>query len=267
MHDGAERSNRGMSQLSHQIVGHLPYLRRYARALTGSQAKGDNYVRGCLEAAIAEPRRLADSANLRLSLFKLFHDLWSIVESAVPEDKLRAPSADVAAGLQALPSRERQALLLTALEGFSLSEAATILGLDEAAVGEHVQRARTDIMRHQATRVLIIEDDPLIAMDIAQIVREMGHTVCGTAARKDEALAVARETNPGLVLADIQLKDGDTGLETVQELLKSVTVPVVFVTGFPEKLLTGERVEPTFLVTKPFDPETLKTAIGQALSV
>lgn len=256
-----------MAQFSSQIVGHLPYLRRYARALTGSQARGDNYVRGCLEAVMAEPDRIGSADNLRLALFKLFHDLWSIVDSAIPETSRSGADADVGVGLQALPSRERQALLLTALEGFSQAETATILGIDEATVADDVRRARADIMRHQSTRVLIIEDDPLIAMDIAQIVREMGHTVCGTAARKDEALAVARETRPGLVLADIQLKDGDTGVETVQELLKSVTVPVVFVTGFPEKLLTGDRIEPTFLVTKPFDPETLKTAIGQALSV
>lgn len=255
-----------MPQRSHQIVPHLPYLRRYARALTGAQARGDSYVRGCLEAVMAEPERLDVSGNLRVALFKLFHDLWSIVDSAVPQPRL-GDGDPVGVGLQALPSRERQALLLTALEGFTTAEAATILGIDEATVVELVKQARSDIMRQQATRVLIIEDDPLIAMDIAQIVREMGHTVCGTAARKDEALDVARRTQPGLVLADIQLKDGDTGVETVQELLKSVSVPVVFVTGYPEKLLTGERIEPTFLVTKPFDPETLKTAIGQALSV
>jgi CheY-like chemotaxis protein/DNA-directed RNA polymerase specialized sigma24 family protein len=255
-----------MSQISQQVVGHLPYLRRYARALTGSQAKGDQYVRACLETVVAEPRRLAADENLRLALFKLFHDVWSIVDKAIPEDKLTGTEPDLTGGLHALPSRERQALLLTSLEGFTHAEAARILRMDEKELDEHLARARDDIMRLQATRVLIIEDDPLIAMDIAQIVREMGHTVCGTAARKEEALAVARKTEPGLVLADIQLKDGDTGVETVEELLKSVKVPVVFVTGYPEKLLTGERTEPTFLVTKPFNPETLRAAIGQALS-
>jgi CheY-like chemotaxis protein/DNA-directed RNA polymerase specialized sigma24 family protein len=254
-----------MSNISQQVVGHLPYLRRYARALTGSQAKGDQYVRACLETVVAEPRRLGSTDNLRLALFTLFHDVWSIVDHAIPEDKLGA-EPDLGGGLHALPSRERQALLLTSLEGFTHAEAARILRLTQKELEEHLARAREDIMRLQATRVLIIEDDPLIAMDIAQIVREMGHTVCGTAARKEEALAVARKTDPGLVLADIQLKDGDTGVETVEELLKSVKVPVVFVTGYPEKLLTGERTEPTFLVTKPFNPETLRAAIGQALS-
>jgi CheY-like chemotaxis protein/DNA-directed RNA polymerase specialized sigma24 family protein len=254
-----------MSQISQQIVGQLPYLRRYARALTGAQAKGDQYVRATLETVVAEPHRLSKDGNLKLALFTLFHDVWSIVDSALPEDKLSGET-DLGGGLHALPSRERQALLLTALEGFTHAEAARILRMSDKDLTEHLDRARQDIMRLQTTRVLIIEDDPLIAMDIAQIVREMGHTVCGTASRKDEALAVARKTEPGLVLADIQLKDGDTGVETVEELLKSIKVPVVFVTGYPEKLLTGERREPTFLVTKPFNPETLKAAIGQALS-
>jgi CheY-like chemotaxis protein len=255
-----------MSQVSKQLVGQLPYLRRYARALTGSQATGDQYVRACLETIVAEPHRLATDEDLRTGLFTLFHDVWSIVDSAVPGEKLGGGEATLGGGLSALPSRERQALLLTALEGLSQAETSRILRMSEAELAAHLERARADIKRHQATRVLIIEDDPLIAMDIAQIVREMGHTVCGTAARKDEAIAVALKTTPGLVLADIQLKDGDTGVETVQELLKSIDVPVVFVTGYPEKLLTGERTEPTFLVTKPFNPETLKAAIGQALS-
>ena len=131
---------------------------------------------------------------------------------------------------------------------------------------EKLAAARMELRRQAPTRVLIIEDEPVIAMDIAGIVESLGHEVVGVAARHSEAVELARRHSPGLVLADVQLQDGDSGVVTVQEIMQSSDVPVIFVTGFPERLLTGDRVEPAFIVTKPFDPETLKVAIVQALS-
>jgi DNA-directed RNA polymerase specialized sigma24 family protein len=266
-----------MAEQSKEIVAQLPYLRRYARALTGSQKLGDQYVRICLEAILAEPSRISADKDLRLQLFTVFHEAWHAVHSAIGD--VETPGSEAEPGgkagarprleqrLASLPSEERQVLLLVSLEGFSIDQTATILGLTSKEVEAKLNQARADIMRQEPTKVLIIEDEPLIAMDIAQIVQDLGHTVCGTAARKDEALTAAKRTKPGLVLADIQLKEGDSGIEAVQEILQSIDVPVIFVTGFPERLLTGEGLEPAFLVTKPFDAETLKTAIGQALSV
>lgn len=265
-----------MAEQSREIVAQLPYLRRYARALTGSQKRGDQYVRICLETILAEPSRISAGKDLRLQLFTVFHEAWRAVHNAIGDVEGQASQASAGGDgtrarleqrLAALPSAERQVLLLVSLEGFSIDQTATILGMAPAEVEAKLTQARADIMRQEPTKVLIIEDEPLIAMDIAQIVQDLGHTVCGTAARKDEALTVARATEPGLVLADIQLKEGDSGIEAVQEILQSIDVPVIFVTGFPERLLTGEGLEPAFLVTKPFDAETLKTAIGQALSV
>ena len=68
------------------------------------------------------------------------------------------------------------------------------------------------------------------------------------------------------MLADIQLRDGDSGIVAVREILKAVSAPVIFVTGFPERLLTGHGLEPAFIITKPFDPEMLKTAMAHALN-
>ena len=70
---------------------------------------------------------------------------------------------------------------------------------------------------------------------------------------------------PGLILADIQLADGSSGLDAVNELLRTFEVPVIFITAYPERFLTGERPEPTYLITKPFLPETVQATIGQAL--
>jgi len=254
--------------VSHDIVRLLPYLRRYARALTGSQATGDQYVRLCLEAILAEPDRIKRSDDLRVELFAVFHDAWDIVDSALPSSENRPPeeSAGLHRQLAALPSIERQVLLLIALERFSTAETARILGLDEADVAEKLDVARQELRRQTATRVLIIEDEPVIAMDIAGIVESLGHEIVGIASRQTEAVDLARRHQPGLVLADVQLQDGDSGIVTVQEIMRSMDAPVIFVTGFPERLLTGDRVEPAFIVTKPFDPETLKVAVVQALS-
>jgi CheY-like chemotaxis protein len=161
--------------------------------------------------------------------------------------------------------RSRQAFLLTALEGFTLSEAAQILDADFDEVETLIAEAQADIDAELATDVLIIEDEPVIAADIEALVRELGHTVSDIAATRREAVEAVGRKIPGLVLADIQLADGSSGIDAVKDILARHNVPVIFITAFPERLLTGERPEPTFLITKPFQPETVKAAIGQAL--
>ena len=255
-----------MADASREIIRHLPYLRRYARAITGSQAHGDQYIRVALEAIVAEPERLDGDGNLKVRLFKLFHEVWSIIDVGIRGARKDRGGVAIEAHLAALPPRERQALLLVSLEQFTLEQAAEILAESREEVSVLVGRARDDLKRQRATTVLIIEDEPIIALDIAGIVTDMGHKVVGTAAREDDALAIAQATRPGLVLADIQLEDGDSGIDAVQAILRVINVPIVFVTAFPERLLTGERPEPTFLVTKPFDPDTLRVTIAQALS-
>ena len=168
--------------------------------------------------------------------------------------------------IAALPSVERQVLLLVSLEGFSIPRAAEIIGISADEASDKLLAARLEMQRETGASVLIIEDESVIAMDIAVIVRAAGHTVVGIAATEAKAIQLATEHRPDLVLADVQLKDGDSGIEAVQKILQVMDSPVIFVTGFPERLLTGDRLEPAFVITKPFDPETLKTAISQALS-
>ena len=85
------------------------------------------------------------------------------------------------------------------------------------------------------------------------------------AATRDEAVKQARAQKPGLVLADIRLADGSSGIDAVSEILKGFDIPVIFITAYPERLLTGERPEPTYLITKPFLSTTVKATVGQAL--
>lgn len=254
--------------LSHAIAEHLPYLRRYARALCGTQKSGDAYVRACLEAIVADTSVLDPTASPRVGLYKLFHTLWATTDldaRGLTTTRPAGGSASVEKRLGQLTPAHRQALLLTAMEGFNVSDTARILGVGDDQVKEMVGQAVREISDQPSTKVLIIEDEPIISLDLQSIVREMGHTVAAIATTRDEAVRAARKTEPGLVLADIKLADGSSGIDAVRQILSEVQVPIVFITAYPERLLTGERPEPTFLVTKPFVPETVRVAVSQAL--
>jgi CheY-like chemotaxis protein/DNA-directed RNA polymerase specialized sigma24 family protein len=252
--------------LAHAIAEHLPYLRRYARALCGSQKSGDAYVRACLETIVADPTVLgADSP--RVGLYRLFHKLWGSANvdlRSIANSRQQQPGG-VEKRLGELTPARRQALLLTAMEGFNVGDTARILDVGDEQVKQMVAQAVREISDQPSTKVLIIEDEPIISLDLQSIVREMGHTVAAIATTRDEAVSAARKTEPGLVLADIKLADGSSGIDAVRQILSEVQVPIVFITAYPERLLTGERPEPTFLVTKPFVPETVRVAVSQAL--
>ncbi|MBX7248507.1 MAG: response regulator [Caulobacteraceae bacterium] len=249
-----------------RLAPHLPYVRRYARALTGDQKTGDNYVRVALEALAAGERSLDDKMSPRVALYHIFHTIWCTTGAQLEGDEMVTGAPDEAARrLLKIAPRSRQAFLLTALEGFTPSEAAQILGGDVGEVERLIAEAQAEIDAELATEVLIIEDEPVIASDIEALVRELGHTVLDVAATHNEAIDSVARKRPGLVLADIQLADGSSGIDAVKDILARFDVPVIFITAFPERLLTGERPEPTFLITKPFQPETVKAAIGQAL--
>lgn len=252
--------------LSMRIAAHLPYLRRFSRAVTGSQASGDAYVAAVLEALIADITLFPQTSNDRVGLFKLYCSLFENLTIDLPEtDSPFGWEKRAAANLAALPPAARKAFLLVAVEGFTAEEAAVVLGLSDDAVAKLLQEASEDISKQVATDILIIEDEPLIAMDIEDMVTSLGHKVAGVARTHGEAVTLFEKTNPRMVLADIQLADGSSGIDAVNEILKTTTVPVIFITAFPERLLTGTKPEPAFLVTKPFNPDMVKALISQAL--
>lgn len=253
--------------LSERLGAELPYLRRYARALTGSQSSGDAYVRTLLEAALADRDLLAQLSDGRVALYRAFTRIWSTSHVETGTSDADAGSHEDAAQqrLAAVPPAHRQALLLTTVEEFSNEEAADVLDVSAAEVEELTARAIQEIEAESATEVLIIEDEPLISMQLEGLVTDLGHIVAGTAATRAQALEVFNKHRPRLVLADIQLADGSSGIDAVEDILQFGDVPVIFITAYPERLLTGERPEPTYLVTKPFREETVRTAISQAL--
>jgi CheY-like chemotaxis protein len=249
---------------SKTVAQYLPFLRRYARALTGSQASGDAYVAATLEALIAEPSVMKEDSGPRVALYRLFAKIWNSVSlngvTGLPEPK--APGEQKLANITPLP---RQAFLLVALEGFSEGDAARILGVDVATLRALIEESGRELAAEIATDVLIIEDDPIIAEEIEDLVEGLGHRVLGIARTHAEAITLTKRKGPGLILADIQLADNSSGLDAVNELLNNYEVPVVFITAYPERFLTGERPEPAFLIAKPFQPSTVSAIASQAL--
>ena len=264
-HNGrVTRFGRDFLSTSQAVAQHLPYLRRYARALSGSQTSGDAYVAATLEAVIQDPQVLETSSSTRIALYKLFTKIWNSVgingKPAMPD--LNQP---VERHLAQIPPKPRQAFLLIALEGLSEDDAAKVLDVDVPTLRELVEESGRELAAEIATDVLIIEDETFIALDLESLVESLGHRVLGVARTHNEAVALAKAKRPGIILADIQLADGSSGLDAVNEMLRSFEVPVIFITAYPERFLTGERPEPAFLIAKPFQPATVSAVLSQAL--
>ncbi|MDB5316406.1 MAG: response regulator [Rhodospirillales bacterium] len=226
-----------------ELLRVLPQARRFARAITGDQPSGDALVAEALRGELPD-------LPARLTLYA------AIVGVAPVRDHLP----------DALTSRQRQLLLLMALEDLSLDEAALVVGINANQAQAEAAAARTTLRGVTATDVLVIEDEPIIAMDVQRLVEACGHRVVGVAASEAEAIRIAAAFPPGLILADINLGRGGDGSVAVSRILQTLKVPVIFVTAYPERLLTSEGIEPAFIISKPFEPLALAIATYQAVT-
>jgi CheY-like chemotaxis protein len=249
---------------SQLVAQHVPYLRRYARVLTGNQASGDSYVAATLEALVKEPNLVAMADHPRIALYQVFSRIWNSVQVNGGVD-LAVNLVPAERHLGQITAMPRQAFLLVSVEGFSEEDAAAILDVDQQTLQDLVDESGRELAAQIATDVLIIEDEILIALDLEQLVENLGHRTIGIARTRAEAIALSKTKRPGLILADIQLADGSSGLEAVNDLLNSFEVPVIFITAHPERFLTGERPEPAFLISKPYQQSTVSALVSQAL--
>lgn len=254
------------SDMALRIAAELPYLRRYARALTGSQATGDRYAAATLEAILADRSILASDETPRMALFRAFHLVWSTTGMPVPEQSIPGLEKRVQGMLSTLTPNTREALLLRTIEEFRGDEIARIMQIEQDEAERLIAIALREMEACICGKVMVIEDEPLIAMDIRNIVTDMGHKVTGIARTRDQAVALGKKDRPDLILADIQLADNSSGIDAVNILLDQLgAVPVIFITAFPDRLLTGEKPEPAFLITKPFTVEQVRSAVSQAM--
>lgn len=254
-----------MSTLHDAIAPELPSLRRYARALTGSQTSGDALTAATLEAILADPTTLERSDIPRISLFGAFSTIWRSAAETQSDQETSALEAKAQEHLVNVDPRVREALLLFSLEDFSPSAIGAIMGVSADEAATLAEAGIAAIRDETRSRVMIIEDEPIIAMDLQGIIEELGHECVGIADTRTTAAALASETQPDLVLADIQLADGSSGIDAVRDLLAERSMPVIFITAYPERLLTGTRPEPTFLIAKPFKRSQVEASVSQAL--
>ena len=243
----------------------LPFLRRYARALTGSQQSGDWFAAATLEAMLADSGPPPARTEAKTGLFRAFHLVWSSAGAPVGEADTRL-SGRAQQRMGGLTPDTREALLLHAIEGFSVQDIGRILDCSDEEVTELIDIARREMEKAIMGKVMVIEDEAIIAMDIASIVTDLGHAVTGIARTRTEAVALAASNRPDLILADIQLADNSSGIDAVNDILAQFDdLPVIFITAFPERLLTGKKPEPAFLITKPFSEEQVRSAVSQAM--
>jgi CheY-like chemotaxis protein/DNA-directed RNA polymerase specialized sigma24 family protein len=258
-------SNSAQTQdFSAELAVQLPYLRRFARAVTGSRSSGDSFAAATLEAILAD-RSVLDGVDVKTGLFRALYRIWSSAGAPVDdgESGLRARAQR---HMARLTDNSREALLLHTLEGFSFDRIAQIIGIEASEAAELVEIARREMADAISGSVMIIEDEAIIAMDLESIVSEMGHRVTGVARTRAEAVQLARSDVPDLILADIQLADNSSGIDAVNDLLaEHGERPVIFITAFPERLLTGEKHEPAFLISKPYAEDQVISAVSQAM--
>lgn len=253
------------TDLAQSISRELPYLRRYARALTGSQTAGDNYAAATLEAILAD-RSLMTGDDTRIGLFRTFHAIWLSSGQPVDADAPTPREARAQAHLHGLTPNSREALLLRTIEELRHDQIAQVMQCSPAEAEELVGIALSEMSRSLSGKVMVIEDETIIAMDLKGIVQAMGHDVTGIARTHAAAVELAHRQRPDLILADIQLADGSSGIDAVNELLAEMgELPVIFITAFPERLLTGDRPEPAFLISKPYSEEQVRSAVSQAM--
>ncbi len=252
-------------QLSLIVAEMLPFLRRYGRALTGSQAAGDRYAGATLE-ALLQDRSIFDTASSdRVALYAAFHQIWSSLGTPI-EDAPDPLEEAAQKHLSGLTPNTREALLLNTIEGFSVAQVAEIVQTDTSEVEHLLSIALQEMSKSATGMVMIIEDEPIIAMQLQAVVEELGHTVTGIARTHADAVALAAKQTPDLIMSDIQLADKSSGIDAVNEILQDGdAMPVIFITAFPERLLTGERPEPAFLITKPYTEDEVRSAVSQAM--
>ena len=255
-----------VADLAQSIGRELPFLRRYARALTGSQRAGDNYAAATLEAILTDRSVLDGEDDLRIALFKTFHVIWQSSGQPVDDAEMSERERRAQGHLRGLTPNSREALLLRTIEELRADQIARVMQIEAAEAEELVQIALNEMVQALRGKVMVIEDEMIIAMDLKGIVQAMGHDVTGVARTHTAAIELAGKHRPDLILADIQLADGSSGVDAVNELLGSMgDIPVIFITAFPERLLTGDRPEPAFLISKPYSEEQVRSAVSQAM--
>jgi len=116
-------------------------------------------------------------------------------------------------------------------------------------------------------KILVVEDENIIALNIQAILDSFNYNVVGIASNCEDAIDLAIKHEPNIVLMDISIIGNRDGVETAIEIQKIIDTSIIFVTAFPEKLTVDrfKNLKPCGFLSKPFSVESLNTAIKMAL--
>jgi CheY-like chemotaxis protein len=239
-----------------KIASHLPMLRRFSRLLLGNQQSGDLLVHGALR-ELALTQRSLEYGDVKTMLFQTVIGLWL--------ESLNTTWSSPVSQSDRMRSISRAMFLLRQLEEFPRHAVQSILQLDEKTYDDAVVMANEEVNQLLASDVMIIEDELLIAFQLESLMTTLGHSVTTVVRTAKQAVKAAKLNPPRLILSDVQLADMSSGLDAVREITRDHPIPAIFITAFPERLLTGMGSEPTYMVTKPFRVEQIKAVVSQVL--
>ncbi len=115
---------------------------------------------------------------------------------------------------------------------------------------------------------MIVEDEAITAVDLRDTLEEMGHTVCSIVTSGEDAIAMARQDRPDLVIMDIILIGAMDGIEAARKIGKELKIPVIFVTAYGDDSMVKriKGAKPAGYLAKPFTGEELGSAVQEALA-
>ena len=229
-------------------------VRRYFRAVLGDQAAGDRLA----DALPPQPRfgqgvRGAGAARVLCDAMRRWRRVHAQAVGAAPF----SPASLV----RALPpgrAPSRQAAILCDVFELSIAEAAEALDRSSGEVTMLLAEGRAAASAPLGARVLIVEDDPLVAEHLAQVARDVGARRVTIAKNASEAMA---SVPPDIAVCDYDLGDGPTGADVVRRLSAEHGTACLFVTAHPERASRGGDGEPAFIVAKPFAEGVVRAAL------
>lgn len=255
--------------LNHQSVRPL---RRFLRALNIDTVWAEEWLR--LTYASAETDEVLSgtaTASAKFQVFKDFFSDWAAQragEAGSGNEGAPLPFTDdrLRTFVPNLPPVSEQMLLLCDFVGFSVEEGADLLDLTPEQGAVELEEGRKLTRNLAPLPVLILEDHGLIAQDLSDIIGETGLSVIGTVANEADAKKACRQNWPDIIVSDQMLEGGDTGLQAIERLRADGDFAAIYVTAYPDEVLTGLEDEPAVIVAKPFKPEAIRAALGYTVA-
>jgi CheY-like chemotaxis protein len=222
---------------------------------------GDELMRMTMARVSIDP---ASSSSSVVDVMSAFMHSWRMAFQERPAKPMLFSDAALIDALPEPPDDGRLLLLMCDVMGLMPHQAAQVIGIEDDPRSV-LRRARHDLHIEKGARAVVVEDEPLIAADIRGILERLGVEVAGEASSAAEAVRVATDSKPDIILADYNLDGRDTGIDAVLEINETHDCPVVFITGFPDRVLQGDEIEPDFVISKPYTPDNVRAAVVHCL--